>query len=417
MVSTDSRDGLGTHRPSSTKSSLSIISAKARGSQSDFMNSLPGTPVPSEWPVESYCPIIMSSVIEMSDSSTHSEVSTNDIRKTISAIVDTVMEVIPREDPEHVDTAEDVTSLIRRLASLSSREGLHNFSYELKVYELIKRQNSPQVIFVPASKSVSDSILLKLKTGLDTSEESREFPSELVYSFAKESIKHLLQKIIIWLPPPSQDTSVLIQSSSAISIRTSQVYCYTESLFTNIMVNQVMDTWSVASDSSEELAELINRINGSSSTDAGTPDSGRQAHMTNRSRSSEKSLPRPSLSGSSTPNCGTLDFEVLGEVESKMDDKDVKMSSVSVQSSTHQQTSHGLCHKYDFKQPRQCHNDYSSLIILLIVRLLSTFCPVTLLESSDISETSRVLINRILSEFCGTPGLEPTQVYPQNLKI
>ncbi|XP_031675586.1 uncharacterized protein LOC116370253 isoform X2 [Oncorhynchus kisutch] len=43
--------------------------------------------------------------------------------------------------------------------------------------------------------------------------------------------------------------------------------------------------------------------------------------------------------------------------------------------------------------------------------------PFTLLESSDIGETSRVLTKRVLSEFCGTSGLEPTQAYPQNLKI
>lgn len=125
-------------------------------------------------------------------------------------------------------------------------------------------------------------------------------------------------------------------------------FTVTQSLFTNIMVNQVIDAWSVASDSTEQLAELIKRINGSSPTDAGTPDSGSQAHMTTRRWSSDKSLPRPSLTGSSRPNCGTLDIDVLGEVESKIDDKDVEMSSLSAT------ICHGLCHKYDFKQPRQC---------------------------------------------------------------
>ncbi|KAK6292682.1 hypothetical protein J4Q44_G00372670 [Coregonus suidteri] len=420
MVSTD---GHQIHRPSSSKSSLFITSAMTRGSQSDFTHSLPGTPVPNEWPVESYCPIIRSSVIDMSDSSTHSQGSTNYTRQTISAIVDTVMEVIPREDTEHIATANDVTSFTRRLARLSHRDGLQNFSHELtdKVYELIKSHNTPQALFVPAGKSVSDSILLKLKTGLNASEESREFPSELVYSFAKESIKRLLQQIVFWLPPPSQgsdfcqtivsdgslqDTSRLIPSCSAISISSSQVYCDTNKLFTNIMVNQVMDTCSVASDSTEELAELINRINGSSTTDA---DSGIQAPMTTSRQSSAKSLPRPSLSGSSTAKCGTLDIQVLGEVESKMANKDLEMSSVSVQPSAMDSATNLAVDSTS--------NDYTSLVILLIVRLLSMISPITLLESSDIGETSRVLTKRILSEFCGTSGLEPTQAYPQNLKI
>ncbi|XP_055772518.1 uncharacterized protein LOC129849782 [Salvelinus fontinalis] len=346
-------DGHEIHRPSSSKSSLSITSAMTRGSQSDFTNSLPGTPVPNEWPVESYCPIIRSSVIDMSDSSTHSQGSTNYTRQTISAIVDTVMEVIPREDTEHIATADDVTSFTRRLARLSPRDSLQNFSHELtdKVYELIKSHNTPQALFVRAGKSVSDSILLKLKTGLNASEESREFPSDLVYSFAEESIKRLLQQIVFWLPPPSQgsdfcqtivsdgslqDTSRLIPSSSAISISSSPVYCDTKSLFTNIMVNQVMDTCSVASNSSEELSELMNIINGLSPTDAGTLDSDRPAPLTPSRQSSAKSLPRPSLSGSSTHNGGTVDIQVLGEMESKMDNKDMEMSSVSVIHQLHQ---------------------------------------------------------------------------------
>ncbi|XP_029604389.1 uncharacterized protein LOC115190000 isoform X2 [Salmo trutta] len=423
-------DGHEIHRPSSSKSSLSITSAMTRGSQSDFTNSLPGTPVPNEWPVESYCPIIRSSVIDMSDSSTHSQGSTNYTRQTISAIVDTVMEVIPREDTEHIATADDVTSLTRRLARLSPRDGLQNFSHELtdKVYELIKSHNTPQALFVPAGKSVSDSILLKLKTGLNASEESREFPSDLVYSFAKESIKRLLQQIVPWLPPPSQgsdfcqtivsdgslqDTSRLIPSCSAISISSSQVYSDTKSLFTNIMVNQVMDTCSVASNSSEELSELMNIINGLSPTDAGTLDSDRPALMTTSRQSSAKSLPGPSLSGSSTHNGGTVDIQVLGEVESKMDNKDLEMSSVSVHPSTPSAMDSDTYTSFD-----STSNDYTSLVLLLIVRLLSMIpTPITLLESSDIGETSRVLTKRILSEFCGTSGLEPTQAYPQNLKI
>ncbi|XP_052377895.1 uncharacterized protein LOC127931056 isoform X2 [Oncorhynchus keta] len=422
-------DGHEIHRPSSSKSSLSITSAMTRGSQSDFTNSLPGTPVSNEWPVESYCPIIRSSVIDMSDSSTHSQGSTNYTRQTISAIVDTVMEVIPREDMEHIATADDVTSFTRRLARLSPRDGLQNFSHELtdKVYELIKSHNTPQALFVPAGKSVSDSILLKLKTELNASEESREFPSDLVYSFAKESIKRLLQQIIFWLPPPSQgsgvcqtiisdgslqDTSRLIPSSSAISISSSQVYCDTKSLFTNIMVNQVMDTCSVASNSSVKLSELMNIINGLSPTDAGTLDSDRPALMTTSRQSSAKSLPRPSLSGSSTHNGGTVDIQVLGEVESKMDNKDLEMSSVSVHPSTPSAMDSDTHASFD-----STSNDYTSLVLLLIIRLLSMITPITLLESSDIGETSRVLTKRILSEFCGTSGLEPTQAYPQNLKI
>ncbi|XP_064836710.1 uncharacterized protein LOC135550127 isoform X2 [Oncorhynchus masou masou] len=426
MVRTDRHE---IHRPSSSKSFLSITSAMTRGSQSDFTNSLPGTPVPDEWPVLSYCPIIRSSVIDMSDSSTHSQGSANYTRQTISAIVDIVMEVIPREDTEHIATADDVTSFTRRLARLSPRDGLQNFSHELtdKVYELIKSHNTPQDLFVPAGKTVSDSILLKLKTGLNASEESREFPSDLVYSFATESIKRLLQQIVFWLPPPSQgsdfcqtiisdgslqDTSRLIPSSSDISISSSQFYCDTKSLFTNIMVNQVMDTCSVASNSSEELSELMNIINGLSPTDAGTLDSDRPALMTTSRQSSAKSLPRPSLSGSSTPNGGTVDIQVLGEVESKMDNKDLEMSSASVHPSTPSamdSDTHASCDSTS--------NDYTSLVLLLIVRLLSMITPITLLESSDIGETSRVLTKRILSEFCGTSGLEPTQAYPQNLKI
>ncbi|XP_064879415.1 uncharacterized protein LOC135573709 isoform X2 [Oncorhynchus nerka] len=422
-------DGHEIHRPSSSKSSLSITSAMTRGSQSDFTNSLPGTPVPNDWPVEIYCPIIRNSVIDMSNSSTHSQGSTNYTRQTISAIVDIVMEVIPREDTEHIATADDVTSFTRRLARLSPRDGLQNFSHELsdKVYELIKSHNTPRALFVPAGKSVSDSILLKLKTGLNASEESREFPSDLVYSFTTESIKRLLQQIVFWLPPPSQgsdfcqtiisdgslqETSWLMPSSSSISISSSQVFCDTKSLFTNIMVNQVMDTCSVASNSSEELSELMNIINGLSPTDAGTLDSDRPALMTTSCQSSSKSLPRPSLSGSSTHNGGTVDIHVLGEVESKMDNKDLEMSSVSVDPSTPSAMESDTHASFD-----STSNDYTSLVLLLIVRLLSMITPITLLESSDIGETSRVLTKRIMSEFCGTSGLEPTQAYPQNLKI
>ncbi|XP_029559313.1 uncharacterized protein LOC115156137 [Salmo trutta] len=179
------------------------------------------------------------------------------------------------------------------------------------------------------------------------------------------------------------------------------------------MVNQVMDTCSVASNSSEELSELMNIINGLSPTDAGTLDSDRPALMITSRQSSAKSLPGPSLSGSSTHNGGTVDIQVLGEVESKMDNKDLEMSSVSVHPSTPSAMDSDTYTSFD-----STSNDYTSLVLLLIVRLLSMIpTPITLLESSDIGETSRVLTKRILSEFCGTSGLEPTQAYPQNLKI
>ncbi|XP_042162294.1 uncharacterized protein LOC121840965 isoform X1 [Oncorhynchus tshawytscha] len=173
-----------------------------------------------------------------------------------------------------------------------------------------------------------------------------------------------------------------------------------------------MDTCSVASNSSEELSELMNIINGLSPTDAGTLDSDRPALMNTNRQSSSKSLPRPSLSGSSTHNGGTVDIQVLGEVESKMDNKDLEMSSVSVHPSTPSAMDSDTHASFD-----STSNDYTSLVLLLIVRLLSMITPFTLLESSDIGETSRVLTKRILSEFCGTSGLEPTQAYPQNLKI
>ncbi|XP_064817407.1 uncharacterized protein LOC135534254 [Oncorhynchus masou masou] len=178
------------------------------------------------------------------------------------------------------------------------------------------------------------------------------------------------------------------------------------------MVNQVMDTCSVASNSSEELSELMNIINGLSPTDAGTLDSDRPALMTTSRQSSANSLPIPSLSGSSTHNGGTVDIQVLGEVESKMDNKDLEMSSVSVHPSTPSAMDSDTHALFD-----STSNDYTSLVLLLIVRLLSMITPITLLESSDIGETSRVLTKRILSEFCGTSGPEQTQAYPQKLKI
>ncbi|XP_028972306.2 uncharacterized protein LOC106024202 [Esox lucius] len=215
----DSNVSSGTHRASSTKFSRSISSAKSRASQSDsFRNVLPGTPIPKEWPVESDFPLIRSSVIDMGKSSTNSNVSPNKSKQTITAVVDTVMEVNKRGEKDQKDIATHHSSL-------------HNFSRELtdKVYELIDSHNRPEDLFAPAGKAASDSTLLKLKTRFETCEQSWEI--ELVNSFTKESVRRLLQDLNSWHPPPSE---VPDRSGSS-----SQVYRDTKKLFANTEVNQL----------------------------------------------------------------------------------------------------------------------------------------------------------------------------------
>ncbi|KAJ8009580.1 hypothetical protein DPEC_G00090350 [Dallia pectoralis] len=165
--------------PTCSMSSDSVISAEFRGSPIDHLrNSLPGTPIQNEWPVGSDVPIIRHSFIDMVQSQTCSKVSPNKSKETITTRVETVKEDNQRDEEEQ-----------KRL--------LHLFAHELvdKVSGLIKSHSTSQQLLVPVGKAVSDTTQLKVKTGLEPSQQPWE--SELVNSFTQESVGRLLQECII----------------------------------------------------------------------------------------------------------------------------------------------------------------------------------------------------------------------------
>ncbi|KAJ8014943.1 hypothetical protein DPEC_G00021010 [Dallia pectoralis] len=219
---------------SSSKSSNSIISAKSRGSPvDDFRNSLSGTPMPNEWPVESDVPIIRRSFIDMVQSQTCSKVSPNKSKETIAARVETVKEDNQREEKDQsgIQTRDQFYSetgdmeIVNEILSYSrdkvsqtlysiqntwtsdvetvkednqrdekdQKRILHLFAHELvdKVSGLIKRHSASQQLLVPVGKAVSDTTLLEVKTGLETTQQPWE--SELVNFFTQESVGRLLK--------------------------------------------------------------------------------------------------------------------------------------------------------------------------------------------------------------------------------
>ncbi|KAJ7992567.1 hypothetical protein DPEC_G00280030 [Dallia pectoralis] len=184
--------------PTCSKSSDSIILAESRGSPIDHLrNSLPGTPIQNEWPVGSDVPIIRHSFIDMVQSQTCSKVSPNKSKEPITTRVETVKEDNQRDEEDQ-----------KRL--------LHLFAHELvdKVSVLIKSHSTSQQLLVPVGKAVSDTTLLKVKTGLEPSQQPWE--SELVNSFTQESVGRLLQECIIYYTSSSPSSVTKLSSDNTL---------------------------------------------------------------------------------------------------------------------------------------------------------------------------------------------------------
>ncbi|KAJ8011116.1 hypothetical protein DPEC_G00054850 [Dallia pectoralis] len=83
-----------------------------------------------------------------------------------------------------------------------------------KVSGLIKRHSTSEQLLVPVGKAVSDTTLLKVKTGLEPSQQP--WKSELVTCFTQESVGRLLQECIIYYTSSSPSSVSKLSSDNTL---------------------------------------------------------------------------------------------------------------------------------------------------------------------------------------------------------
>ncbi|XP_052317410.1 uncharacterized protein LOC118377972 [Oncorhynchus keta] len=223
---------------------------QAKATKAEWEFSLPGTPIPSELPVSPAQPIVRCSVIDMSKS-TKPKTMVCDARISMFAIADTIMKKEYPEAEGQVTSHPDLTDAIARLEELISQGRIGALSRDLshQVNRIISDSNlTPLGLTVAAGKSASDTILSNLKRN-DMLGKPTTY--ELVQLFVEESVKCLLLPSFV----PYSTSMTLVQGAKVLArvsedriscSSSSSVFSDTVSLFTKVMVSQVM--YSVDSD-------------------------------------------------------------------------------------------------------------------------------------------------------------------------
>ncbi|XP_036820973.1 uncharacterized protein LOC118944702 [Oncorhynchus mykiss] len=173
----------------------------------------------------------------------------------------------------------------------------------------------------------------------------------------------------------------------------------TVSLFTKVMVSQVMD--SVVSDAQSRGSSPTGTV-----TDIGSLLSG-------------KSYPLPSFSAISMTTSGTSNAARGFEANIDAEERDtiscfgVPQSIVCDQNSTSPDVA-------SLSTPSTDNlvgdDDFTGLISMLVVRLLSKIQTQTDLYPTEVTRTSQDLIPKVIAAFCAWSGCSETQAYPKNLK-
>ncbi|XP_036829933.1 uncharacterized protein LOC118954554 [Oncorhynchus mykiss] len=382
------------------RSSSSLSSSSARSKKSEWEFSLPGTPISSDLPESITQPIVRSSVIDMGKS-TKPKTLVCDARESMSAIVDTIIKEVHPEEEGEVAFHPDLTAAIARLEELISQGRIGALSRDLthQVNRIISESNlTPLVLTVAAGKSASDTVLTELKRNDKTVGKPTAY--KLVQLFAEESVKRLLLPSLV----PSTASMSLAQGVSVpASVSEDRISCSfstsafsdTVSLFTKVMVSQVMD--SVVSGAQSRGSSPTGTV-----TDIGSLLSG-------------KSYPLPSFSAISMTTSGTSNaaqgFEANIDAEESC--FGVPQSIVCDQNSTSPDVA-------SLSTPSTDNlvgdDDFTGLISMLVVRLLSKIQTQTDLYPTDVTRTSQDLIPKVIAAFCAWSGCSETQAYPKNLK-
>ncbi|CAB1314316.1 unnamed protein product [Coregonus sp. 'balchen'] len=194
-----SADSQKTRKTSSSRSSISPTpTSKSRQSEWNF--ALPGTPIPTELPAPSECPIIRNTIIE---DFFHTEdllppSFVDKVRQVAGVVVDKMVESVEntQEDGQDASHSDDLRSAVRKLREIISTWTIHIFSHELvdKVIAIQDSHITPQVLTLEAAKSSSDSILSRLKWGQEQCAVSRKLSSQLLQIFAEETVRGFLKQ-------------------------------------------------------------------------------------------------------------------------------------------------------------------------------------------------------------------------------
>ncbi|XP_055736469.1 uncharacterized protein LOC129822310 [Salvelinus fontinalis] len=386
------------------RSSSSLSSSSARSKKSEWEFSLPGTSISSDLPEIITQPIVRCSVIDMGKS-TKPKTLVCDARESMSAIVDTIIKEVHPEDEGEVAFHPDLTAAIARLEELISQGRIGALSRDLthQVNRIISESNmTPLVLTVAAGKSASDTVLTELKR--NDKKVGKPTAYELVQLFAEESVKRLLLPSLVpsiasmsWAQGVNVTASVS-EDRISCSFSTS-AFSDTVSLFTKVMVSQVMD--SVVSDAQSRGSSPTGTV-----TDVGSLLSG-------------KSYPLPSFSSISMTTSGTSNAARGFEANIDAEERDtiscfgVPQSIVCDQNSTSPDI-------VSLSTPSTDNlvgdDDFTGLISMLVVRLLSKIQTQTDLYPIDVTRTSQDLIPKVIAAFCAWSGCSETQAYPKNLK-
>ncbi|XP_041745654.2 uncharacterized protein LOC121576521 [Coregonus clupeaformis] len=194
-----SADSQKTRKTSSSRSSISPTpTSKSRQSEWNF--ALPGTPIPTELPAQSECPIIRNTIIE---DFFHTEdllppPFVDKVRQVAGVVVDKMVESVEntQEDGQDASHPVDLRSAVRKLRRRISTGTIHIFTHEFvdKVIAIQDSHSTPQVLTLAAAKSSSDSILSRLKWGQEQCAVSRKLSSQLLQIFAEETVRGFLKQ-------------------------------------------------------------------------------------------------------------------------------------------------------------------------------------------------------------------------------
>ncbi|XP_023857020.1 serine-rich adhesin for platelets-like [Salvelinus sp. IW2-2015] len=394
-----------------SSSSLSFSTAKSQKTEWEF--ALPGTPIPSELPESTAQPIVRCSVIDMSES-TKLKTLVCDARTSMFAIADTIMKKVYPEAEGQVTSHSDLTDAIARLEELISQGRIGALSRDLshQVNRIISDSNlTPLVLTVAAGKSASDTVLSKLKRN---DKVGKPTTYELVQLFVEESVKCLLlPSFVPYLTSMSlaQGPKVLARvSEDRISCSSSSsVLSDTVSLFTKVMVSQVMD--SVVSDAQSRGSSPTESLQTSETTisDVGNLLSG---------MSSPRLSPGVIMATSETSNAAQI-------FKANIDGEEVDTTSHSGVAQNivrdNMSTSPDMVKDVPLPTPSSDNlgsdDDFTGLISMLVVRILINIQNSTEDYPVDVTRKSQDLIPKVMDVFCAWSGCSETQAYPENLRI
>ncbi|XP_036836165.1 uncharacterized protein LOC110526910 isoform X2 [Oncorhynchus mykiss] len=395
-----------------SSSSLSFSTAKSQKTEWEF--ALPGTPIPSELPESTAQPIVRCSVIDLSES-TKPKTMVCDARTSMFAIADTIMKKVYPEAEGQVTSHPDLTDAIARLEELIYQGRIGALSRDLshQVNRIISDSNlTPLGLTVVAGKSASDTILSKLKRN---DKVWKPTTYELVQLFVEESVKCLL--LPSFMP---YSTSMSLAQGAKVLARVSEdriscsssssVFSDTVSLFTKVMVSQVM--YSVDSDAESRGSSPTESLQTSETTisDVGNLLSG-------------KSSPGLSPSGaimatSETSNAAQiLKANIDGEEVDTTSHSGVAQNIVRDDMSTSPDMVKDVTLPTPSSDNLGSDDDFTGLISMLVMRILTEIQTPAEDYPVDVTRKSQDLIPKVMEVFCAWSGCSETQAYPENLRI